>query len=128
MATGTALPSRGMLTGDVAKMLGIGVQTLYYYEREGLVPSPERSESGYRLYTAEMVERVRFIRKAQALGLPLKQRGALWMGKDDRPLAAVNRQQQRVEVSGGRAQRALQQQVRPAAQAQGGELGAIEVR
>jgi len=60
-----------MLAGDVAKALGVGVQTLHYYEREGLIPPPPRSESGYRLYTPALVERVGFIRKAQALGLPL---------------------------------------------------------
>lgn len=65
--------SRGQsrLAGDVAKSLGIGVQTLHYYEREELIPAPARTESGYRLYSPELVERVRFIRKAQALGLPL---------------------------------------------------------
>lgn len=68
---GASLRSRGMLIGDVAKTLAVGIQTLYYYEREGLLPSPERSESGYRLYTADMMDRVRFIRKAQALGLAL---------------------------------------------------------
>lgn len=61
----------GMLAGDVAKALGVGVQTLHYYEREGLIPAPARSASGYRLFTPELVERVAFIRKAQALGLPL---------------------------------------------------------
>lgn len=66
-----ALRDAGMLAGDVAKALGIGVQTLHYYEREGLIPAPARSESGYRLFTPELVERVGFIRKAQALGLPL---------------------------------------------------------
>ncbi len=71
MNTNTLLRARGMLAGDAAKALGIGVQTLHYYEREGLIPPPPRSESGYRLYTPELVERVRFIRKAQALGLPL---------------------------------------------------------
>ena len=60
-----------MLAGDVAKQLGIGVQTLHYYEREGLIPPPPRSRSGYRLFTPELVDRVRFIRKAQAIGLPL---------------------------------------------------------
>ena len=60
-----------MLAGDVAKKLGIGVQTLHYYEREGLIPAPPRSGSGYRLFTPELVDRLRFIRKAQALGLPL---------------------------------------------------------
>lgn len=62
-----------MLAGDVAKALGVGVQTLHYYEREGLIPRPERSKGGYRLYTPEMVERIGFIRKAQALGLPLSE-------------------------------------------------------
>ena len=63
--------SRAILAGDAAKMLGVGVQTLHYYEREGLIPPPPRSDRGYRLYSPELVERVRFIRKAQALGLPL---------------------------------------------------------
>ena len=65
------LRAAGLLAGEAAKRLSIGVQTLHYYEREGLIPAPPRSESGYRLYTPELVERVRFIRKAQALGLPL---------------------------------------------------------
>lgn len=71
MGTKATLLRQTVLAGDVAKTLGIGVQTLHYYEREGLIPAPGRSESGYRLYTPELVERVRFIRKAQALGLPL---------------------------------------------------------
>ncbi len=69
--TTIALRQQGLLAGDAAKALGIGVQTLHYYEREGLIPPPRRSGSGYRLYSPELVERVRFIRKAQALGLPL---------------------------------------------------------
>ena len=60
-----------MLAGNVAKALGVGVQTLHYYEREGLIPAPPRSEAGYRLYPPALVERVGFVRKAQALGLPL---------------------------------------------------------
>lgn len=63
----------GRRAGEVAKSLGIGVQTLHYYEREGLIPEPPRTDSGYRLYPAELVERVRFIRKAQALGLSLNE-------------------------------------------------------
>ena len=89
--------SQGTLAGAVAKVLGIGVQTLHYYEREGLIPPPPRSESGYRLYTPELVERVRFIRKAQALGLPLEEikdilrlaeRGASPCGRVQAALAA----------------------------------------
>lgn len=61
-----------MLAGQVAKDLGIGVQTLHYYEREGLIPTPNRTESGYRIYDAALIDRVRFIRKAQSLGLTLE--------------------------------------------------------
>lgn len=71
MDTSTRLPREVMLAGDAAKALGVGVQTLHYYEREGLIPPPSRSASGYRLYTQAELERVRFVRKAQALGLPL---------------------------------------------------------
>lgn len=66
-----ALDAQDMLAGEVAKALGVGVQTLHYYEREGLIPAPPRSAAGYRLYQPELVERVAFVRKAQALGLPL---------------------------------------------------------
>ena len=59
------------LAGDVAKALGIGVQTLHFYEREGLIAPAPRSAAGYRLYSPEVIERVRFVRKAQALGLSL---------------------------------------------------------
>lgn len=69
------LRAHSMLAGDVARALGVGVQTLHYYEREGLIPRPARSESGYRLYPPDLVERVRFVRKAQALGLPLTEIG-----------------------------------------------------
>jgi DNA-binding transcriptional MerR regulator len=74
MATNTTNTTRrpgAMLAGDVAKSLGVGVQTLHYYEREGLIPPPPRSASGYRTYTPELVDRIGFVRKAQALGLPL---------------------------------------------------------
>lgn len=69
----TAVGKRGMHAGEVATKLGVGVQTLHYYEREGLIPSLPRSAAGYRIFTAEIVERLGFIRKAQALGLPLEQ-------------------------------------------------------
>ena len=71
--TVTRREARGLLAGDVAKQLGVGVQTLHYYEREGLIPTPKRTEAGYRLYTPELIERVAFVRKAQALGLPLEE-------------------------------------------------------
>jgi DNA-binding transcriptional MerR regulator len=60
--------------GRIAKAAGVGVQTLHYYERLGLLPKPRRSEANYRLYSVEAVRRVRFIKKAQAIGLTLEER------------------------------------------------------
>lgn len=60
-----------MLAGQAARELGVGVQTLHYYEREGLIPPPRRTESGYRVYDVSLLDRVRFVRKAQSLGLTL---------------------------------------------------------
>jgi len=59
--------------GAVAKAAGVGVQTLHYYERLGLLQKPKRSEANYRLYAPEAIRRVRFIKKAQALGLTLEE-------------------------------------------------------
>ncbi len=88
--------ARRMLAGQAAKELGVGVQTLHFYEEQGMIPRPPRTESGYRLYTPEIIERVRFIRKAQALGfsldeikeiLGLAKRGASPCGTVQRALA-----------------------------------------
>ncbi len=57
--------------GAVAKKAGVGVQTLHFYEREGLLPKPQRSAANYRLYNSEALRRVLFIKKAQAVGLTL---------------------------------------------------------
>lgn len=65
------LSQQEILAGQAAAALGVGVQTLHFYERQGLIPRPPRSRSGYRLYTPKIIERVRFIRKAQALGFSL---------------------------------------------------------
>jgi len=64
-------PVNTLKVGQVAAEVGVGVQTLHYYERLGLLPKPNRSEANYRLYSLETVRRVRFIKKAQALGLTL---------------------------------------------------------
>jgi MerR family copper efflux transcriptional regulator len=61
-----------MTSGQLAKRCAVGVETLRFYEREGLLAKPARTGSGYRQYPAEAVERVRFIRRAQLLGFQLK--------------------------------------------------------
>ncbi len=63
----------GLLMGEVAKQVGVHRETIRYYERVGLLPPPRRTRSGYRLYSPEVVDRVRFIRAAQSLGLSLRE-------------------------------------------------------
>ena len=51
----------------------MGVSTVRYYERAGLLPQPDRTASSYRLYPDEAVARLRFIRRAQQLGFTLEE-------------------------------------------------------
>jgi Hg(II)-responsive transcriptional regulator len=60
-------------TGELARQAGVGVETLRFYERQGLLPEPPRRASGYRDYPPESVGLVRFIRRAQAIGFTLKE-------------------------------------------------------
>lgn len=62
-----------LLIGELADAAGVGVETVRFYEREGLLPEPPRSDAGYRLYDAEAVRRLRFIRKAKDLGFTLSE-------------------------------------------------------
>lgn len=57
--------------GQVAQRGGVNLQTVRYYEREGLLPQPPRLPSGYRLFSEDAVRRVRFIKRAQELGFTL---------------------------------------------------------
>ncbi len=59
--------------GALAKSADVPVETIRYYEREGLLPKPERSRAGYRLYRAADVGRLRFIRRARDLGFSLEE-------------------------------------------------------
>lgn len=60
-------------TSDVAKAAGVNVQTLRYYEREGILPAPRRAASGYRQYGEEAVRIVTFVKRAQELGFTLRE-------------------------------------------------------
>ena len=62
-----------MTIGQLAKAAGVNRETLRYYERKELVPSPARSKAGYRLYPPEAVRRITFIKRAQDLGFTLKE-------------------------------------------------------
>ena len=76
--------------GAAAAYAGVGVQTLHYYEREGLIERPERTAAGYRLYSREMVHRVRAIKRAQSLGFTLQEiRELIGIAQDARPLSEL---------------------------------------
>ncbi len=67
--------SRKQLIGTVAAELGMNARTLRYYESIGLLPRPERTNSGYRVYDGRAAQRVGFITRAKSLGLTLKEIG-----------------------------------------------------
>lgn len=62
-----------MTIGKLAKAAGVGVETIRFYERKGIIKKPLRREGGFRDYPPEEVLRVRFIRRAQELGFTLKE-------------------------------------------------------
>lgn len=55
----------------LAKEVGVGAETLRFYEQNGLIEEPQRNASGYRIYDEGDVERLRFIRRSQELGFSL---------------------------------------------------------
>jgi MerR family mercuric resistance operon transcriptional regulator len=85
---------RDLTIGRLAGVAGVNVETIRYYQRRGLLHEPQRPLGGYRRYPADMVKRVRFIKRAQALGFTLEEiAGLLRLDKagccaDTRELAA----------------------------------------
>lgn len=66
-----ALPRAGLSIGELAASAGVGVETIRFYQRRGLVPEPLRRAGAIRRYGAADVERLRFVRSAQSLGFSL---------------------------------------------------------
>lgn len=62
-----------MRIGQIAKRAAVGVETVRFYEREGLLSAPARAASGYRQYDKDIVDRIIFIRRAKDLGFTHKE-------------------------------------------------------
>ncbi len=60
-----------MKIGELARRAGVNIDTVRYYERQSLLPAPQRMASGYRQYDPGDVARLRFVRRAKALGFTL---------------------------------------------------------
>jgi MerR family mercuric resistance operon transcriptional regulator len=67
----------GMSIGKLAEAAGVNIETIRYYQRRGLLDEPPKPLAGYRCYLPEQVKRLRFIKRAQALGFTLDEVGAL---------------------------------------------------
>lgn len=63
----------GLTTGQLAKQGGVNLESIRFYEREGLLPKPPRTAGGYRVFGAGDVRRVQFIKRAQELGFSLRE-------------------------------------------------------
>ena len=60
-----------MRIGELGQAAGVDIETIRYYEKEGLLPEPARNENGYRAYTDTHLERLAFIRHCRALDISL---------------------------------------------------------
>ena len=63
---------RSLRVAELAAAVGVGTDTIRYYEKAGLLPAPARTPAGYRIYEADAVDRLQFIQGAQRLGLKLR--------------------------------------------------------
>ena len=80
-----------MTIGRLAKEAGVNIDTIRYYERNGLIPEPARRLSGYRQYGPTDVARLRFILRAKDLGFTLAEIGELLSLSADRNVKGVKR-------------------------------------
>lgn len=81
-----------MRIGQLAQIADTDAQTIRFYERQGLLPPPDRQENGYRIYTEKHGERLAFIRRCRILDLSLTEIRELQSYQDDphQPCTAIN--------------------------------------
>ncbi len=80
--TRTASNTRPLRSGELARRAGVSSDTLRHYERRGLLPRPERSAAGYRVYSAAALDRVRLIRGALSIGFTVNELGTILADRD----------------------------------------------
>lgn len=78
------MQAKALTIGQLSRETGTKVETIRFYEKSGLLPEPARTDGNYRAYEASHLDRLRFIRRARALGFSLEQVRALLSLSDDR--------------------------------------------
>jgi MerR family transcriptional regulator, mercuric resistance operon regulatory protein len=73
LGTESSMSETKLTIGHIAEAAGVNIETVRYYQRRGLVGLPPKRARGFRYYTPETASRVRFIKRAQALGMSLKE-------------------------------------------------------
>ena len=81
--------AHALTIGQLAKATGVAAKTIRFYEQIGVLPTPNRTAAGYRQYDQSGVQRLRFIRRARSLGLPLRDVKTVIVGLDGGPRLAV---------------------------------------
>jgi MerR family mercuric resistance operon transcriptional regulator len=97
------MPANVLTIGRLARETGVSVETVRYYQRVGLVAEPAKPTVGYRVYSADSVVRIRFIKRAQQLGFTLQEiTGLLELGdnccSDVRARAEAKRSQVEIKI------------------------------
>lgn len=91
---------KGLTIGKVAKGAGLGIETVRFYEKEGLIDPPARTESNYRLYPQRVILRLRFIKRAKNLGFTLKEiKELLSLRQDPQATKADVKQQTEAKIA-----------------------------
>lgn len=67
----------GLTIGTLSKLTGCNIETIRFYEKQGLIPTPPRTEGGHRVYETSHLERLSFIRRSRELGFTLNEVRAL---------------------------------------------------
>ncbi len=67
------MTGKPLTIGRAARKAGVGIETIRYYQRLGLIEEPPRPLEGYRLYSEQHIQRLRFIKRAQELGFTLRE-------------------------------------------------------
>ena len=65
--------AKSLTIGPVARAAGVNVETVRYYQRVGILNEPAKPAEGYRVYPADTIDRIRFIKRAQQLGFSLQE-------------------------------------------------------